>query len=71
MVLLRVAEKQREAGQITIPITAVLTYRHDNKTHRTSRSAELVVKLDTTRLRRRLDSKLDLLMGKVPNELKG
>ena len=36
---------------------------------RLSQAADVRIKLDTARLRRRLDSKLDLLMGKTPREL--
>jgi hypothetical protein len=35
-----------------------------------SKAADICIKLGTTRLRRRLDNKLDLLTGMVPNELK-
>jgi hypothetical protein len=60
----------RERGEITLPITAILTYRYQQKTIRTSRSTTIRLKLDPTRIRRRVDSKLDLLMGKVPKGLK-
>jgi len=49
----------------------LLSYREGEQLVRTSRAADVRIKLDTTRLRRRLDSKLDLLMGRVPNKLKG
>jgi hypothetical protein len=60
----------RERGEITLPVTAILTYRHQQKSHRISRSTTVRLKLDPTRIRRRVDSKLDLLMGKVPKGLK-
>jgi len=69
-ILPEITPDQREAGYLTISVTAVLAYSHSGKAYKTSRSAELRIKLDTTRLRRRLDNKLDLLMGKVPKELK-
>ncbi len=69
-ILPEITPEQREAGDITFPVTAVLTYAHDGKAYKTSRSTEVRIKVDTTRVRRRLDSKLDLLMGKVPKELK-
>lgn len=62
---------QREDGYLVLPVTVVLTYTHNGKVYKISRSTDLNIRLDTTRLRRRLDSKLDLLMGKVPKELKG
>jgi hypothetical protein len=60
----------RERGEITLPVTAILTYRHQQKTIRTSQSTTVRLKLDPNRIRRRVDSKLDLLMGKVPKGLK-
>ena len=60
----------RERGEITVPVTAVLTYRHRQKTSRASQSTTVRLKLDPGRIRRRVDSKLDLLMGKVPKGLK-
>lgn len=70
-ILPEITPEQRDSGQISIPLTVALSYQHNGKAYKTSRSTTLTVKLDTTRLRRRLDSKLDLLMGKVPKELKG
>ena len=37
---------------------------------RLSKTTDVRIKLDPTRLHRRVDSKLDLLMGKVPKGLK-
>jgi len=65
-----ITAEQREAGEMSIPVTVILTYQQDGKAYRASRTTDVRIKLDTTRLRRRLDSKLDLLMGKVPKELK-
>ncbi len=48
----------------------ILSHREGKETVRLSRTADVRIKLDPTRLRRRVDSKLDLLMGKVPRELK-
>ena len=70
-VLPEITPEQRESGLITMPVTVTLAYQHAGKNYNISRSLDLKIKLDTTRLRRRLDSKLDLLMGKVPKELKG
>jgi hypothetical protein len=65
------SDEVREAGEMVLPVSVLLTYREGEELVRTSRAADVHIKLDTTRLRRRLDSKLDLLMGKVPRELKG
>ena len=61
----------REEGVLTLPVSVLLAYRDGERLVRLSKATDVRVKLDTTRLRRRLDSKLDLLMGKVPKELKG
>lgn len=60
----------RDAGVLALPVSVLLAYREGERLMRASKAADMRVKLDTTRLRRRLDSKLDLLMGKVPKELK-
>lgn len=61
----------REVGVLTLPVSVLLSYRAGEQIVRLSKGTDVRIKLDTTRLRRRLDSKLDLLMGKVPKELKG
>ena len=61
----------RATGLLTFPVTILLTYQENGKEIHLSKTTDVRIKLDTTRLRRRLDSKLDLLMGKVPDELKG
>lgn len=60
----------REAGVLALPVSVLLSYREGERFVRTSKVTDMRIKLDTSRLRRRLDSKLDLLMGKVPKELK-
>jgi hypothetical protein len=60
----------REAGVLAQQVTVLLAYRENGELVRTSQAADVRIKIDTTRLHRRLDSKLDLLMGKVPKELK-
>ncbi len=64
-------DEAREAGVLTLPVSVLLSYREGERLVRSSKATDVRIKLDTTRLRRRLDSKLDLLMGKVPKELKG
>jgi len=66
-----ITSNDREKGVIELPVSVLLSYREGEQLVRTSRAADVRIKLDTTRLRRRLDSKLDLLMGRVPNKLKG
>lgn len=62
---------ERERGEKVLPVTVILSYRQDGQNVRVSRTTDIRIKLDTTRLRRRLDSKLNFLMGKVPQGLKG
>ena len=52
------------------PVTVILIYRQREETVRLSRTTDVRIKIDPTRLHRRVDSKLDLLMGKVPKGLK-
>ena len=65
------SEEERQRGEKHIPVTVVLSYRQQDKIVRLSKTADMRVKLDPTRIRRRIDSKLDFLMGKVPKALKG
>lgn len=60
---------QRSVGEVVLPVTVILTYTQGQETIRLSRSVDVRIKLDSTRLRRRLDSRLDLLMGKTPESL--
>lgn len=64
-----ITEAQRSQGAVTLPVTVILTYTHGQELVRLSRSLDVRIKLDPSRLRRRLDSKLDLLMGKIPQGL--
>ncbi len=65
-----ITEEERNQGFMDIPLTVILTYAHKDQSFRQSKNADLRIRLDTNRLRRRIDSKLDLLMGKTPKELK-
>ncbi len=65
-----VTDEDRRQGVVVQPVTVVLSYREGKETIRLSRTADVRIKLDPTRLRRRVDSKLDLLMGKVPKGLR-
>ena len=64
-----ISDEDRRQGAVVQPVTVILSYHHGQETVRLSRTADMRVKLDPTRLRRRVDSKLDLLMGKVPKGL--
>ena len=65
-----VTDEDRRQGAVVQPVTVILSYREGRETVRLSRTIDVRIKLDPTRLRRRVDSKLDLLMGKVPKGLK-
>lgn len=66
-----VGDAARATGEVRIPVTAIVTWQEGEAGVRLSRTLDVRIKLDTTRLRRRVDSKLDLLMGKVPKGLQG
>jgi hypothetical protein len=66
-----IGEAERQTGEVRLPVTAIISYSEEGQTVRLSRSVDVRIKLDTNRLRRRVDSKLDLLMGKVPKGLQG
>jgi hypothetical protein len=65
-----ITDDDRHQGVVVQPVTVILTYRQDKETVRLSKTTDVRIKLDPTRLHRRVDSKLDLLMGKVPKGLK-
>jgi hypothetical protein len=65
-----ISEEERSRGYIDYPLTVILNYRFKDQTYRQSKTIDVRIRLDTARLRRRIDSKLDLLMGKMPKELK-
>lgn len=68
---LEINDEDRELGYKKFSVTAILSYRLKNQTFRASRSVEVRLKFDLNRLHRRVDSKLDLMMGKLPKEMKG
>jgi hypothetical protein len=68
-VLGEITEADRRREGIVQPVAAILTFRQGNRTIRLSKTTDVRIKLDPTRLRRRVDSKLDLLMGKTPKGL--
>jgi len=69
-----IGDADRQQGTVVQSVTVILTYRNpvsEGEIVRLSKTTEVRIKLDPTRLHRRVDSKLDLLMGKVPKGLKG
>ncbi len=68
--LSEITPEDRERGYVQMPVTVILTYRKNEQLYRSSRTTDVRIKLDPSRLRRRIDSKLDLMMGKLPKELK-
>ena len=63
------AEEQK-AGKVVKQVTAIASYRWQNRTVRTTIHGTVEIQLDTSRIRRRLDSKLDSIMGMVPAGLR-
>ena len=63
------AEEQKN-GKVVKPVTAIASYYWKNRTMRTTIHGTVEIQLDTTRIRRRLDSKLDSIMGMVPAGLR-
>lgn len=68
-VLGEITEADRSRGVVEQPVATILTFRQGHRTVRLSKTVDVRIKLDPTRLRRRVDSKLDLLMGKTPKGL--
>lgn len=62
--------QEQKAGKVVKQVTAIASYRWKNRTVRTTIHGTVEIQLDTTRLRRRLDSKLDSIMGMVPAGLR-
>ena len=61
--------EERQAGEVRLPVTCLVSYQEGGRSVRLSRTVEARIKLDPSKVRRRVDSKLDLLMGKVPKGL--
>jgi hypothetical protein len=58
-----------ESGVILKSISVVAAYQYKGKSYRVSKSTDIKIRMETTRVRRRLNSKLDMLMGKIPKGL--
>ena len=61
---------EQKAGKVVRQVTAVASYRWKSRTVRRSVHGQVAIQLDTSRIRRRLDSKLDSIMGMVPAGLR-
>jgi hypothetical protein len=61
---------EQTTGRVVKQVTAIASYRWQNRTLRTTIHATVEIQLDATRIRRRLDSKLDSIMGMVPAGLR-
>jgi len=61
---------EQAKGRVVKQVTAIAAYRWQNRTLRTTVHGTVDIQLDTTRIRRRLDSKLDSIMGMVPAGLR-
>lgn len=59
-----------EAGAARRLVTATVRYHHKGKSFRTSKSIDVKIRLDRNRLRRRVSSKLDMLLGMMPKGLR-
>jgi hypothetical protein len=62
--------EEQGIGKVVKEVTAIASYRWQNRTVRTTVHGTVEIQLDTTRIRRRLDSKLDSIMGMVPAGLR-
>jgi hypothetical protein len=61
---------EQKAGKVVKQVTAIASYRWKNRTLRATVHGTVEIQLDTTRIRRRVDSKLDSIMGMVPAGLR-
>jgi hypothetical protein len=62
--------EEQAKGLVVKQVTAIASYRWQDRTQRTTVHGTVEIQLDTTRIRRRLDSKLDSIMGMVPAGLR-
>lgn len=62
--------EEQTRGYVTRQFTAVAIYRSNNRTIRSTVHGSVNIQLDSTRIRRRLDPRLDGIMGMVPAALR-
>lgn len=63
--------EDRQRGMIVIPLLAKMTYMDKGKAMVGTFSIDVQIRVDQNKLRRRIDSKLDLMMGKIPRQING
>jgi hypothetical protein len=61
---------EQKHGKIVRTVTVVASYHWQGRTVRSGVSDTVEIKLDSSRIRRRLDSRLDSIMGLVPKGLR-
>lgn len=61
---------EQKRGKMIRHVTVVASYRWKDRTVKSTIHKQVEITLDTSRIRRRLDSKLDSIMGLVPKELR-
>jgi hypothetical protein len=61
---------EQKQGRMVRTVTVVASYHWQGRTVRSGVSGTVEIKLDTNRIRRRLDSRLDSIMGLVPKGLR-
>jgi len=61
---------EQKQGKLVRNVTVVGSYRWHDRPVKTSKDMTIEITLDTSRIRRRLDSRLDSIMGMVPKELR-
>lgn len=64
------SDLEQKEGKVIKPVTIIASYHWKNRNVRSTLHGKVEIQLDTTRIRRRLDSKLDSIMGMVPAGLK-
>jgi hypothetical protein len=62
--------EEQATGKLVKQVTVIASYWWQNRTLRTTAHGSVEIPLETTRTRRRLDSKLDSIMGLVPAGLR-
>jgi len=63
-----ITEEHKRRGVIRLPLLVRMSYLDKGKEEISSISTEVEVRVDPDKLRRKIDSKLDLMMGKIPTK---
>ncbi|MAT45424.1 MAG: hypothetical protein CL609_24110 [Anaerolineaceae bacterium] len=67
----QITPEQQQSGQIEIPLLVKMSYLEKNKEIVSTYPITVRVRIQQDKLRRKLDSKLDLMMGKIPKTFNG